>query len=187
MNAAARPRIASALALALVAACGGASPATPKAPETSGADPSASAARAEAPAGPSDDRGEGAGEASRAAAEPTPTRPRGPAPTKIAARHVLVQYMGAERAPASVVRTKDQARAVAEKVLARARAGEDVGQLAAELSDEPGAGPRGGALGRFGKGMMAPAFEQAAFGLDVGEVSDVVESPFGFHVIERTE
>ena len=108
-------------------------------------------------------------------------------PKKVGARHVLIQYIGTERAPASVVRTKDQARAMAEEVLKKARAGEDLARLAVEYSDEPNAAQRGGSLGRFGRGVMAPGFEDAAFKLKVGEISDIVETQFGFHVIQRTE
>jgi len=108
-------------------------------------------------------------------------------PKKISARHVLVQWMGADKASPSVVRTKDQARAVAEEVLKRARAGEDLARLAVEFSDEPGAGNRGGSLGRFGHGSMVPAFEEAAFKLKVGEISGIVETGFGYHIIQRTE
>lgn len=95
--------------------------------------------------------------------------------------------MGAERAGNAVVRTREQARAVAEKVLERARAGDDFSRLAVDYSDEPGAAQRGGSLGRFGRGAMVRAFEDAAFALDVGGVSDIVETGFGFHVIKRTE
>ncbi|MEM7235976.1 MAG: peptidylprolyl isomerase, partial [Planctomycetota bacterium] len=55
-----------------------------------------------------------------------------------------------------------------------------------EYSDGP-SGPNGGDLGMFGKGMMAPPFEKAAFALKVGEMSGVVKTSFGFHIILRTE
>lgn len=135
--------------------------------------------------------GDPASEPPAASAQPAPEASAGGAaanvPKKISARHVLVQYMGSERAPSSVVRTKEQALLVAKEVLRRAKAGEDIARLAAEYSDEPGAGGRGGSLGRFGKGQMVPAFEEAAFRLKVNEVSDLVETPFGYHVIQRTE
>jgi len=108
-------------------------------------------------------------------------------PKRIGARHVLIQWMGTERAPANVVRSREQALAVAQEVHRRAKAGEDFARLAVEFSDEPGAGNRGGSLGRFGRGQMVPAFEAAAFQLEIGQVSEIVESPFGFHVIQRTE
>ncbi len=110
-----------------------------------------------------------------------------PPPKEVGARHVLIQFLGTERAPASVVRTREQAEALAEKVLAKARRGESFTRLATEYSDEPGAAGRGGALGKFTRGRMAPAFEDAAFRLRVGQISEVVETPFGFHVILRTE
>jgi NIMA-interacting peptidyl-prolyl cis-trans isomerase 1 len=108
-------------------------------------------------------------------------------PKRIGARHVLIQWMGSDRAGKSVLRTKEQALALAQEVLKRAKAGEDIGRLAVEYSDEPNAGARGGSLGRFSKGQMVGAFEAVAFKLKVGEISDIVETPFGYHIIQRTE
>jgi len=107
-------------------------------------------------------------------------------PREIAARHILVMFRGSVRNP-GVTRTHEEARARAEEALRRARAGEDFATLVREFSDEPGAGARGGALGRFAHGAMTPGFERAAFALEVGEISGIVETEFGFHVIQRTE
>jgi len=68
-----------------------------------------------------------------------------------------------------------------------ALAGGDFAALAREFSDEPGASERGGSLGRFGRGMMVGPFETAAFALRVGAVSELVETPFGYHIIKRTQ
>ncbi|MEI8256002.1 MAG: peptidylprolyl isomerase, partial [Deltaproteobacteria bacterium] len=103
------------------------------------------------------------------------------------ASHLLVMYRGSERSPGTITRTRDEARARAQEALTRARRGDDFARLAGEFSDEPGAAARGGDLSRFGHGQMVPAFDQAAFALRVGQVSDLVETPFGFHVIKRTE
>ncbi len=102
---------------------------------------------------------------------------------KAAAFHVLIAYKGAERAAGSVSRTKDEAKALAETALKRITDGEDFAKVAGELSDCPSKA-RGGDLGTFPRGVMAPAFEDTAFALAEGQLSGVVESPFGFHVIK---
>jgi parvulin-like peptidyl-prolyl isomerase len=56
-----------------------------------------------------------------------------------------------------------------------------------EYSDEPNAAQRGGDLGKFPKGAMIPEFQKGLEETAVGKVSDVVETPFGFHVILRTQ
>lgn len=138
---------------------------------------------------------EGPGEPPRILAPPARTAPsvsaaekRAPeGPQEIAARHLLVAYQGAERVDAGVTRDRDAARARALEALTRARAGEDFASLVAEYSDEPGATERGGDLGKFPRRAMVKPFADAAFELNPGELSEVVETPFGFHVIQRTE
>lgn len=75
----------------------------------------------------------------------------------------------------------------AEDVLAKVKAGEDFVALAKEYSTEPSAETTGGDLGEFGYGYMVEPFEEAAFALEEGAVSDIVQTQFGFHIIKVYE
>ena len=89
--------------------------------------------------------------------------------------------------PAASTEQQDKIRPQAEALLERIRAGEDFADLAKEYSQDPGSASQGGDLGFFGRGTMVPAFEDVAFSLKVGEVSDLVQSQFGFHIIRVEE
>jgi parvulin-like peptidyl-prolyl isomerase len=108
-------------------------------------------------------------------------------PKSIGAKHILVMHGKSQRKPESVTRSRDEARLRAEECLRKIRGGAEFEAMVREYSDEPGAADRGGDLGTFQRGAMVKLFADAAFALKVGEVSEVVETPFGFHVILRTE
>jgi peptidyl-prolyl cis-trans isomerase D len=97
------------------------------------------------------------------------------------ASHILVQVpAGAGDEQVNAQRNK------AENILARIRQGEDFALLARTESDDPGSAEQGGDLGFLGKGLD-PAFEEAVFALKKGEVSELVRSSFGFHIIKLTD
>jgi peptidyl-prolyl cis-trans isomerase NIMA-interacting 1 len=109
-------------------------------------------------------------------------------PQRIAARHILISYKGAERGLPGATRTERDARVLAEQIARRAKEpAADWNALASQYTEEPGSKETGGDLGKFGRGQMVKSFENAAFALPVGGVSEVVQSPFGFHVIQRYE
>lgn len=75
----------------------------------------------------------------------------------------------------------------AKKILERAKAGEDFNELAMEFSIDPSAKENSGELGYFSVGDMVPEFEKAAFALEPGQISDLVQSDFGFHIIKAED
>ena len=124
-----------------------------------------------------------------AAPTPAPAAPVGPRvenhqTARLAASHVLVAYAGAVNAPAGVERNRDEARTRAEEARARIAGGADFVTVARSVSDDS-TGPRGGSLGSFEPGTMVQPFEEALTRLQIGEISPVVETAFGFHVIRR--
>ena len=102
---------------------------------------------------------------------------------QISASHILLMYAGSERSRAT--RSKDEARSKITGIAQDLEGGGDFASLAKAHSD-CGSAQAGGDLGSFGRGQMVKAFEDAAFALNVGDTSDVVETPFGFHIIRRT-
>jgi len=98
---------------------------------------------------------------------------------QVSAAHVLIKVdKDASEA------TRAEKRKLAEKILDQAKAGDDFAKLARKYSDDTGSAAKGGALGYFTRGTMVPSFEQAAFNLKPGQISDLVESPFGLHIIK---
>lgn len=98
---------------------------------------------------------------------------------RVRASHILIRLP--EKADQ---KTTEDARAKATDVLKQVKGGQDFAALAKQHSQDPGSATNGGDLGYFQQGQMVGAFERAAFGMKPGEVSDLVETPFGFHVIK---
>ena len=108
-------------------------------------------------------------------------------PERISVKHVLVKYHGAKGAKPAVPRSREEACLRAVEVRDKLRGGADFSKMVVEYSEEPGAASREGSLGSIERRDMVPPFADAAFELDVNQLSDVVESDFGFHVIFRSE
>lgn len=98
---------------------------------------------------------------------------------EVRARHILFR-LPTDASP----QVRDSVLARARGVVQEARGGADFAELAAEYTEEPGGGERGGDLGYFGPNQMVQPFEEAAFRLQPGEISEPVETPFGIHVIK---
>lgn len=103
---------------------------------------------------------------------------------KIRAAHILLMYKGAMRSQAT--RTKEEALSAISEIMEEIKEGAEFGQMARQYSDCPSS-EEGGDLGFFPKGAMVPEFDAAAFKLAAGEISGVVETPFGYHLIQRKE
>ncbi|MBI4828785.1 MAG: peptidylprolyl isomerase [Nitrospinae bacterium] len=96
--------------------------------------------------------------------------------------HILVRVD-----PSATADQRAAARAKAEAALARVTKGEDFAKVAAEISEDPGSAPRGGDVGALARNDVVPAYGDAAFALEPGQMSGVVESPFGYHIIKLIE
>jgi peptidyl-prolyl cis-trans isomerase D len=100
-------------------------------------------------------------------------------PEQVKASHILIKVdQTADQA------TRDKKRGFAEELLVEAKAGKDFAELARTYSDDKASAVKGGDLGFFTRGTMVPAFEQVAFNLEPGKISELVETPFGYHIIK---
>jgi len=97
----------------------------------------------------------------------------------------IASYDQPEQVEASHILVDDRELAV--QLRQRLLEGADFGLLAEEHSTDTGSAQQGGALGWFGRQQMVPEFEDAAFSLDIGGISDIVETQFGYHIIEVTD
>jgi peptidyl-prolyl cis-trans isomerase C len=104
---------------------------------------------------------------------------------QVRARHILVRTQGGPGArPDQKALTEPEALAKVQSIRKRLEAGEDFATVAKSESDDTGSAANGGDLGTFRHGQMVAAFEQAAFALEPGKISDPVKTPFGFHLIK---
>ncbi|WP_437338734.1 peptidylprolyl isomerase [Sorangium sp. So ce394] len=165
-----RPRLVPlVLGVALAAACGAPQPAPRAAPGE------AAPVEASAPSA-----------AACLAAANAKRQPRADEPARIGVKHVLVRYAGADRAEGAT-RTREEACLRAMEARDKIRGGADFDEVVAQYSEEAGAASRGGSLGTVERADVLPPFADAAFELELHQLSDVVETRYGFHVIFRTE
>lgn len=108
-------------------------------------------------------------------------------PDKITVKHILVKFAGAKNAPADIKRTRGAACLRALEARKQLQNGESFADVVKEYSDEAGAATREGSIGAIRRADVQPTFADAAFELKPNEVSHVVETDFGYHVIMRVE
>lgn len=99
---------------------------------------------------------------------------------QVKASHILIGTINQNRPP-------EEAKKMAEDIYRQLQNGSDFAELAKEYSDDPGSAAKGGDLGFFPRGRMVGPFEDAAFGLQVDEVSQPVETQFGYHIVKVTD
>ena len=107
-------------------------------------------------------------------------------PEMVRASHVLISTRDPDTNKDLTEEQKAVKHKKAEEVLKRARAGEDFAKLAKENSEDPGSKDKGGEY-QFARGQMVPEFETAAFSLKTNQVSDIVTTAYGYHIIKLSE
>ena len=112
-------------------------------------------------------------------------------PAQVRASHILIAFANvdpnATDPDAAKAKAKTDAKAKAEDLLKQIKAGTDFAKLAKEHSDDKRSAVVGGDLRFFPKNQMIPAFDKVAFGLQIGQVSDLVETKYGYHIIKATD
>jgi peptidyl-prolyl cis-trans isomerase C len=103
-------------------------------------------------------------------------------PEMVRARDIFIKLD-----PSASDEIKKKAKERAEEIVKKAKAGEDFAKLATEFSDDPGSKAKGGDLGLIRKGKMGPDFDRVVFSLNPGEMSDVFETPAGYHIVKVEE
>ena len=104
------------------------------------------------------------------------------------ARHILIAFKGSRAAqPGKKELTDAEAKAKAEEIRAKLVAGADFAAMAKKESDDTGSGAKGGDLGTFGHNQMVPEFEKAVFEGKIGEISPLVKTEYGYHIIQVQE
>jgi parvulin-like peptidyl-prolyl isomerase len=93
-------------------------------------------------------------------------------------RHILLLTQGKSE------EEKQAAREKMVEILQKAKNGEDFEELAKQYTEDTGSKANGGLYEKFPRGRMVPAFEEAAFSIPVGEISDIVETPYGYHILK---
>jgi peptidyl-prolyl cis-trans isomerase NIMA-interacting 1 len=158
-------------ALALLASLGGC--------QCGSGEPTSTPTPAEAPPAPV--------AAAPASGTPATTASEAPEPPRfVGASQILVAFKGAELASPTVTRSREAAKARAEEALAKLVDGKATfEELASQYSDDPTRAV-GGVMGNFERRAMPPAFADAAFALDIGQTSGVVETARGFHIVRRS-
>ncbi len=107
-------------------------------------------------------------------------------PAEIGARHILVMHKNSQQKPEGITRTRAEALARAKECLLKLRGGADFTAMVEAYTDEPNGAERGGDLGVFKREVMVKAFSDVAFELKIGEISEIAETSYGWHIIKRT-
>jgi parvulin-like peptidyl-prolyl isomerase len=107
---------------------------------------------------------------------------------QVKARHILIAFKGSRAAqPGKKELTDDEAKAKAEEIRKKLVAGAKFDEVAKAESDDVGSGQRGGDLGTFSRGQMVPEFDKAAFETKVGEISPIIRTEYGYHILQVQE